>query len=281
MRRRSFLATTLAAFAQEPGEKPLEFLCPMDPDVRSKAPGKCPRCGMKLIAGILDQIEFRVEVSTAPRKLASGKTATFTFEVFDPRTNKPVRDFEVMHEKLFHLFAISEDLQFFAHEHPVKGFDSKFDLDLTLPRSGMYRLLCDYYPLNALPQLTAKTLYVAGKIAKPVPLMADLAPQRMENMTAAIRLEPADPIAGMKTQLYFALDETAGLEPFLGAWGHMLAASEDLVDMIHTHPFLADGKPNLQFNLIFPRAGMHRVWVQFQRKGVVNTAAFNVAVRTL
>jgi hypothetical protein len=30
--------------------------------------------------------------------------------------------------------------------------------------------------------------------------------------------------------------------------------------------------------VIFPRAEAHRVWVQFQRKGVVNTVAFNVPV---
>jgi hypothetical protein len=74
-----------------------------------------------------------------------------------------------------------------------------------------------------------------------------------------------------------------GIEPRLGAMGHMLAASSDLIDMIHTHPFIvtdfADGNyKQLQFNVIFPRPGVYRVWVQFQRHGVVNTVAFNVPV---
>ncbi len=34
----------------------------------------------------------------------------------------------------------------------------------------------------------------------------------------------------------------------------------------------------MQFNLFFPRPGMHRIWLQFQRKGVVNTAAFNLPI---
>lgn len=25
------------------------YVCPMDPDVTSKAPGKCPKCGMDLV----------------------------------------------------------------------------------------------------------------------------------------------------------------------------------------------------------------------------------------
>ena len=72
-----------------------------------------------------------------------------------------------------------------------------------------------------------------------------------------------------------------GLEKYLGAWGHMLAASDDLIDLIHTHPFLADGGPEIQFNMIFPRARTYRVWVQFQRNGVVNTAHFDVPVQEL
>jgi len=61
----------------------------------------------------------------------------------------------------------------------------------------------------------------------------------------------------------------------------MLAASEDLIDLIHTHPFIADGGPNMQFNLTFPRPGTYRVWVQFQRKGVVNTAHFDIPAQEL
>ena len=69
-----------------------------------------------------------------------------------------------------------------------------------------------------------------------------------------------------------------GLEKYLGAWGHMLAASDDLIDMIHTHPLIADGSPELQFSLVFPRARMYRIWVQFQRADVVNTVSFDIPV---
>ena len=76
--------------------------------------------------------------------------------------------------------------------------------------------------------------------------------------------------------LFFKLSPADGLEPYLGAAGHMLVASEDLIDMIHTHPAYAGPE---QFNVIFPRPGIYRVWVQFKRLGVVNTAAFNLPVR--
>jgi len=50
---------------------------------------------------------------------------------------------------------------------------------------------------------------------------------------------------------------------------------------MHDHPAIADGGPEMQFNVIFPRARTYRVWVQFQRKGVVNTAFFDIPVAEL
>jgi len=70
------------------------------------------------------------------------------------------------------------------------------------------------------------------------------------------------------------------LERYLGAWGHLPAASHDLIDTLHEHPFLAQGG-QMQFNLVFPRPAVYRVWVQFQRRGVVNTVAFTVPVSRL
>ena len=58
----------------------------------------------------------------------------------------------------------------------------------------------------------------------------------------------------------------------------MLVASDDLIELIHTHPFIADGGPQMQLNIHFPRAQTYRIRVQFQRQGVVNTAQFDVPV---
>jgi hypothetical protein len=61
----------------------------------------------------------------------------------------------------------------------------------------------------------------------------------------------------------------------------MLSVSEDLVDMIHAHPAIAGGGPLIQMNVIFPRPGMYRIWIQVQRKGVVNTLSFTITIRKL
>lgn len=263
----------------EPPEKPVEFLCPMDPDVREKKPGRCPRCGMKLVAGLPDPIEFRVEMTTSPRRIRAGEPVRLKFRVVHPETGKPVRDFELIHEKLFHLFLLSADLDDFAHEHPVKDFGPDFELEWTFAKPGMYRLMCDYYPLGATPQITVKTLFVdAPRAGAPAPAAR---PSPPSNTNVDLRLEPAEPIAGLRTRLYFTLRPHEWLVPWLGAWGHVLAASADTIDLIHTHPFLASGGERMQFNVIFPRAGKHRIWIQFDRQGVLNTARFEVSVKTL
>ena len=265
---------------QQPAQN-LDYFCPMDPDVRSAVPGKCPRCGMTLRLGIPDQIEYPLDITLAPRVPKPGERLDFTFRIRDPRKNTPVTKFETVHEKLFHLFVVSQDLDYFVHDHPVPQPGGVFTYSATLPKRGLYRILGDYYPTGGIPQLTERTIIVPGGHLETAKLSPDLAPQHAANMDVELVTEPAQPLAGFKTLMFFRVKPSEGLEQYIGAWGHMLAASDDLVDMIHTHPFLADGGPQIQFNMIFPRARTYRLWVQFQRKGVVNTAVFTVPVQEL
>jgi hypothetical protein len=252
----------------------------MDPDYHSDKPGVCPRCGMKLVLHVPDRVEYPLEVSQTPELLKPGDSVDLTFRVLDPATGRPVKRFEIVHEKLIHLFLVSENLQFFAHVHPIAQPDGSFRLSVKLPYGGMYRLLADFYPSGSVPQLAAKTLFVSGSCDH-VKLEPSLTPSKAENLTASLRLDPEQPLAGFETKLFFTLNPAEGLEPYLGAWGHMLAVSEDLVDLLHMHPFLADGGPSVQFNILFPRPGLYRVWTQFQRKGVVDTVAFTIPVKAL
>ena len=252
----------------------------MDPDYRSDKPGKCPRCGMTLVLGIPERVEFNMQVSHSPALLKPGDMATLDFHIYDPRTNKPVTQYEIVHEKLVHLFVVSENLEFFAHIHPTLEPDHSFQQRVRLPNGGMYRLLADFYPAGSVPQLALGTVYVSGA-SKPSKLVPSLAPDKAENLTASLRLEPERPLAGLQTRLYFSLNPNDGLEPYLGAWAHMLAASGDLIDMIHLHPFLRNQDGSMQFNMLFPRPGLYRIWTQFQRKGVVNTTVFTVPVASL
>lgn len=272
--------------AQKPPDtqKPLETMpsgdwtCPMDPDFHSDKPGVCPRCGMKLVLKVPDRIEFPLELSYSPEVLKPGEVANLKFRVVDPG-GRPVLRFETVHEKLMHLFVVSEDLEFFAHVHPIFQPDGTFTLPMRFPHGGMYRLLADYYPLGSVPQLSVQTLYVSGK-SEPAHLSPSVSPQKDANLGASLRLDPSELLAGFESKLFYDLTPAEGLQPYLGAWGHMLAVSEDLIDMMHLHPFLLTGS-TVQFNAIFPRPGLYKIWTQFQRLSVVNTIVFTVSVHSL
>ncbi len=250
-----------------------DFICPMDPDIHSKVPGKCSRCGMPLEARIIEPVEY---------------PTTFTFhaphlsiDVKNPKTGKPVMDFEVVHEKLMHLFVVSSDLSYFAHIHPENG---KIDLDL--PKPGTYKLAADFYPRGGTPQFIEHYLTTPGfdtrRCVRSLALLTpDLAPKAGENLKVSLTMEPPEPIPGKKTLLFFKLEPGDGLEQYLGAWAHALVASDDLIDMQHTHPTYASGGAEVQFDFYFPRPTTYRIWVQFQRLGVVNTVVFTIPVKEL
>lgn len=237
---------------------------------------------MALVAGIQEPVEYPMTLTISPPEVPISRDLDFSFRVFTPG-GKPVSLFEEIHEKLFHQFIISQDLTYFAHVHPEPHADGSFLLHHRLPKPGYYRLLSDFYPHGGTPQLLPKTIATKGYSGPllPAAIQPDLSPQKGENLTVELTTEPAQPIVGKKTLLFCKLTPAEGLEPYLGAWAHLLAASSDLIDTIHGHPSIADGGPQVQFDLFFPREGVYRVWIQFQRQGVVNTVAFNIPVSVL
>lgn len=283
------LAITLApvflgqAPVTDPSAPPSDqvYVCPMDPDVRGHDPGTCPRCGMKLVSGIPEVAEYTMDLKVTPAAPKPLQPAKLDFTVRDPWKSMPVSKFQIVHEKLFHMFVVSQDLKVFLHNHPTLQPDGTFRYEYSFPQSGMFRILGDFYPDGSTPQLIAKTVFVPGQAPAPVKLEKDYSTKDAENLRVELITDPPQPIAHTKTMMFFKVTPADGLEKLLGAWGHALSASDDLVDMIHTHPFLADGGPQIQFNVIFPRTRTYRVWVQFQRKGVVNTAHFDVPVEEL
>ena len=85
MHRRHFLATAaslpvlLGQPPQDPGE--VQWLCPMDKDVRSAKPGVCPRCGMKLVPGIPEPVEYRLLLDVTPAAWKPGERIRMRFEI--------------------------------------------------------------------------------------------------------------------------------------------------------------------------------------------------------
>jgi len=267
------------------------FWCPMHPDVRGRAGDKCPQCGMALVrTPATDTRPYTLDFEMVPRALRPLQPGRVRFFVRDPRTGDVIRRFSLVHERVFHLFIISRDLDHFAHVHPKLHANGLLDVEVTVPRPGAYQLIADFLPEGGAPQLVQRSFVTAGYTASlsAVPALLPDAADKVVSGTR-VQLTMPEPFAGREQLITFdVLDDTTGapagdLEPYLGATGHLLVASADLAVASHAHP-IADingSRSNIVFEVLFPRPGDYRLWVQLQRRGQVITTAFTVPVRSL
>lgn len=216
--------------------------------------------------------------------------------VREPATHAVVRDFIEVHEKPYHLFVLSHDLDYYDHVHPQQRADGSFDVDVAFPKPGFYKLYSDFLPLGATPQVVAATIATAGFSGTLASQRARLVPdETLTKTVVGMRVQltlPTDGlVAGRDEKLqYHVVDVATGtpvadLEPYLAAYGHTLVVSEDTLHYVHAHPVelpdygaAAGGGPDLTFKAMLPKPGRYRVWTQLKRRGVVSTVSFNVAV---
>jgi hypothetical protein len=234
---------------------------------------------MRLEARILEPQAYRLGLTSQPPNFPAGGPVELTFAINNPGTGAPVNNFDPVHEKLFHLFAVSENLEWFLHGHPALGSDGVFRLPVTFPAPGLYEIFADFYPTGAAPQWIPRFLYTQGAEAGSPPLDAHVkyvTPQRDRGVEVTLETEPAEPLAGRATTLFFHASPGDVLELWLGTYAHAFWVSHDLTDAAHTHPSRSG---DLQFEVYFPRPGVYRFWLQFQRKGDLHTTKFDIAVK--
>jgi hypothetical protein len=231
---------------------------------------------------------YWLDVVPQPAAVVPGRPVTLHITVRDRATDAPVAHFDAMPERLLHLFIVSRDLSFFSHLHPEPSKDGSFDVALTFPRPGAYRLVADVLPTGAMPQTLQDTIVTAGAVS---PFSAtptfdtEVLEARDEDVRA--RLIPANAKVGADAHVVVELanaktgEAITDIEPYLGAWGHMLLASADQSDIVHSHPLIEEtnaGGPKITFQTLFARPGWYRVWTQVQRRGRLLTFGFTVRV---
>jgi hypothetical protein len=287
------------AAAQAQAEPEEGWFCPMHPDVTAAVPGRCSKCDMALIHGNpFDTREYFLEMKTTPAAVRAGVPFRMEFAVSHPGTRKPIESFELVHDKKYHLFVISQDMTSFQHIHPDQQKDGNWALDVTLPKAGYYTIISDFVPTGGSPQFMARPLVTAGFTGDVATETAHLVPDTMmtstvDDITATVTLEPMPLVSGEYGHLQFSLtDAKSGqpvtdLQPYLGAFGHTLLMSEDMRDAVHSHPSPGPdsdvsrgrGGPRVTFEGYLPRPGVYRAWTQFLRNDKLTT--FTTTFRVL
>ena len=214
---------------------------------------------------------------------AAGVPAEFTFAVTGAG-GRPVTAYDVQQERRLHLIVLRRDTAGFQHLHPVLGPDGLWRVPLTLPAGGVYRAFADFAPTGGPAMVLGTDLYATGDFA-PI----EFPPNRVAQVDGyQVRLD-GDLVAGGPSQVFVTVTRdgvpVTDLEPYLGAFGHLVALRRGDLAYLHVHPDAAQPAPTdragpaIAFTADVPTSGEYRLFLDFQHGGVVRTAEFTVQTR--
>ncbi|HEX8463855.1 MAG TPA: YHS domain-containing protein, partial [Abditibacterium sp.] len=247
---------------------------------------------------------FGVKLGT-PTRIEAGKSIPLRFEVRQNGQKALTTKFQPVHDRLMHLITVSDDLSWFAHQHPHQARDGRFYLRQNFPNPGRYLLFSDFTPANGSNQIARSEVSVAGTNRKAMPtLRPDVVRpdgtlfKVVDGIGVTLKLS-APLRAGKPVLLTYSLSRNGrpvtDMVPYLAAMGHMIAISRADHRAVHTHAVSAGADPRSglrvssqmstasgptqTFKLELPGSGLTRVWAQFGLPGRVLTVPFTFQVQ--
>lgn len=219
---------------------------------------------------------------TAPS--GTNDSGKLSFRILD-EDGKPVTEYTRTHEKDLHLIVVRTDGTQFRHVHP--------DLDeatgtWSVPswnwdEAGTYRVYADFTPArkDAEGVTLTRAVEVAGDYA---PVEATVS--RTDEVDGYTVTLDGELNAGSTSDLTATVERNGkpvtALEPYLGAFGHLVALREGDLAYLHVHPAGDEpqagstGGPDVSFAAEVPTAGRYLLYLDFQIDGKVRTAQFVV-----
>ncbi|BCJ58854.1 hypothetical protein [Micromonospora endophytica] len=207
----------------------------------------------------------------------------FAFRITGP-DGKPVTAYDISHDKRMHLIVARRDLSGFRHVHPQMSPDGTWRVDSPLDGPGTWRAFADFIPTGGEPLTLGVDVTVPGELTE-VPLPAPASSTTIDGYTVDLT---GTPQPGRSTTLTLTVSRdgvpVTDLEPYLGAYGHLVALRKGDLAYLHVHPEGAPGDgrtapgPRVSFATEFPTSGAYRLYLDFRHSGVVRTAEFTVQV---
>ncbi|MBA2696052.1 MAG: hypothetical protein H0U62_09510 [Actinobacteria bacterium] len=196
---------------------------------------------------------------------------------------QPVTSYEESHDKALHLIAVRRDTTGFQHVHPDLAADGTWTVSLDLS-AGSWRVFADFVPAEG--ELSGQTLTLGADLAvagnhRPAPLPNPSAVDRVDGYTVTL---DGTMVPGEETELTLSVSRdgkpVTDLQPYLAAYGHLVALRAGDLAYLHVHPAgePGDGRtepgPDITFYATAPSTGDYRLFLDFQHDGVVRTAEF-------
>ena len=261
------------------------YACPMhcEGDKTYPQPGKCPKCGMDLQP--VERKGCTVELKPVGGDVKPAVETTLEAQLKDA-AGQPVKKPNDKRDRILFVVLVSDDLSWFAQEHPELGPDGQFTLKVTFPQPGKYKVYYDVVPDDFGWHPAPNELTVAGQAPPPVRLKAD-ADTPKEVGAYTVGLEGGTSIsAGRDVRLAFTVSRgvirLATLQVYLAAPAQLFLVSQDLEHFVHVEPVDQPGGassgPVIEFRTRFPTPGLYRGWYMFRYKDSVFTAPFTFDV---
>jgi hypothetical protein len=235
---------------------------------------------------------YDVDLQYDPITPEARKSTKMIISIRDQKSGYPLREYELVHDKLMHLIIVSEDLSYFDHIHPTfEDTAESFTISHKFPQAGIYKLWIDFKPKGGDRTLVAFEREVIGnQIHKPITLVYDgkYTKGSAEGKYQISLKLPEKIVANDDVEIVFSISDAANkpvgdLEPLMGAGGHSIIISSDTKEFLHVHPTeevdpFWRGGPEISFRTNFPKTGIYKVWGQFQHQEKMIIADFVLEV---
>ncbi|MGV9762977.1 hypothetical protein [Micromonospora tulbaghiae] len=214
-------------------------------------------------------------------ELVAGRAGELRFQIRDDQ-RRAVTRFAVVHDKPMHVIMVRRDLSGYRHLHPTMAADGTWSVPITPPEAGPWRMYADFTAVADDGRQVAVVLgadLTASGAYRPRPLPAAATSATVDGFTVGYA---GTPEVGKSVPLRFRVTGAAGaaaaLEPYLGAYGHLVALREGDLGYLHVHPEPVRDGDDVMFWLTAPGPGSYRMFLDFQVGGVVRTAEFTLTV---
>jgi hypothetical protein len=242
--------------------------------------GSAGETGAAQLPGGLQVSEAGYRLVPDTAALAAGAPTEFRFRILGP-DGAAVTRYTPTHDKDLHLIVVRRDLSGFQHLHPARAADGLWSVPLTVAGAGQYRIFTDFQPAG---RDTALTLGVDVPAAGDYQVRPLPAPARVTEVDG-YRVElTGDLVPGTASRLTLRISRdgrpVTDLQPYLAAYGHLVALRDGDLAYLHVHPDGAPGDgrtaagPEITFYAEVPSAGAYRLYLDFQHGGAVRTAEF-------
>lgn len=207
-----------------------------------------------------------------------GSDVPLAFTITGP-DGEPVRAYDVVHERPLHLIVVRRDLTGFQHVHPdLDATTGIWSTEIALT-PGTWRIFADFRATGAEAITLGSDLLVPGE----VDAGRAVAPTNTASVDGYTVTLDAHLHAAEASELTLSVSRdgrpVTDLQPYLGAFGHLVALREGDLAYLHVHPHESEqAGPDITFTAEVPSAGRYALFLDFRHGGVVRTAAFTVEV---